>query len=1319
MSTLPKKKQALNKEVVLRLDNPYDIPFGPLSNNYLHYMRIDGKQWGTVTNYILSNMLITPLFRAVLQIVTIRGSPKKTNIDNKVKAIIANVEAKQRSKLTMAEIDHFREMIVREVAIQKMDIYQMYNHFLYRENFSNVRSAVERAYNAKVADDTALAQVLIDSGNVPILYISGNAQLGTGPDGRGANLIGVTLMQIRHNLRAQEREESREQKNIERDNRIFVIYKAYVILRSEIGNGSDLSEYMGMSAKEIVDTWKELHPDDTLESLNIFGESKEGVVQMYNRGQFKIFDREIKKPGSLVLLMRRGMKNGDKFIGGLRELRSKMENKRADAILELYTVYQINKEFPQLSPEQQQEAALQLQQASPSLEEYFKLRNRVVTLYNQGEFSDQLNDMIKERLDTLHIPSMKEIKDAEELRSSSRSASKEESDKSTDSSDADDNYLKQLLSTDDKAQKKFLIQRIQKYTGKSSDRYRKYSIEELQAALERYEPKAGSDQPAKKPKKKAGHWDVFISHKRPMKGVGRREKIGEFRGSEPNRKKVLDQYNSERGTDISLGQVFVKWVPAHVSEEEEEEEEEDEIGVDYVKPAGKPIEIRALVDQNPADWREFSPLFQKMFDVGEATYPSVSIYITTMLITHTGVQTNLRNKGGTYYRGTPTVVARRLLMKSDVGRDRKATVEDFLHPDQANEVFAKRNLESHKELMATYCSIAQKTKFTDRNMQNLLLMTGNMKILWTDPHDLFLGTGMKNMPGENFAGKNLERIRADIMAARKNENFPVIRTSDITRFITGDKFMETWLQMRLTDMCTTVWRLKHYLWTTDKQDEEIDDRFTTHVLDLIYQPCSYLTAFSQEIIIPVPDDFTRMVMSCKGMNIKFSKNFKQEIDELDNERQKLDNDFWNIKERDKDTGEKAPNLAQILVDQNKEITELEKSGASPEEINKLKERQEREFKLLTKSQPKKKKESFEQRQRKRWKKGMEEINKPELPLEEIEETLSKLRAKQLKRLKKKRFASESDRKSFEDKQKKEFAENRSRLMRPGRSMAERNKMIEDLRKELDEKYKKYYNINTSLRTNEEVSRHTEELRRFNERKRDLVARYKKEIEHHKIVINSISQIYWDRIVVMIYFLMQHIRDANTQDIRRAIAAVEMLNSKKVSCENLSHNLDNEEDNCISSALGNLLVGIEAFKYQYGEHIPMGKHDINLAASIILNREINENKVEDMAPEFQEPEEEESQLEFEDDLAAMEEMSSIGEFEGYEDVSSAADSANFGMKYIEEVERVKILLREISQKDVVDIDDLARYFLGMIRLVKTTKMSPQVKTNRINFFATIR
>ena len=86
----------------------------------------------------------------------------------------------------------------------------MYRHYADQEYLENVRTSLEKAYNSRISDNPELMETLLATENYPILYISDNASLGTGDDGHGYNLVGKTLMQIRHNIRLRLSEQNKD-----------------------------------------------------------------------------------------------------------------------------------------------------------------------------------------------------------------------------------------------------------------------------------------------------------------------------------------------------------------------------------------------------------------------------------------------------------------------------------------------------------------------------------------------------------------------------------------------------------------------------------------------------------------------------------------------------------------------------------------------------------------------------------------------------------------------------------------------------------------------------------------------------------------------------------------------------------------------------------------------------------------------------------------------------------------------------------------------------------------------------------------------------
>jgi predicted NAD-dependent protein-ADP-ribosyltransferase YbiA (DUF1768 family) len=1377
---------------VIKIYNPRDVPFGQLSNDSIQFMVIDDKRWTTVTNYILSNMLITPLYRIILQVAMTKGNPKKTNIEEKIKKIVANIETKQRRRVLEAELESIRRTVTIDVNLQKMDIYQLYNHYLALEKFENVRTAVEKAYNAKVLENKELADVLLSTENRPIYYISGNPELGLGPDGRGANIIGMTLMQIRHNLRMQIQGERKKDEKDNLEKSILDSYKAYIILQKEMNRGDTLRDYIGKSPQQIVEMFLENNPRESLDSLGLNDSIRGTVIQMYNRRQFPIIAKELKQEGYMVLALR---------SKGLRQLQEKMESKRIQIIIKLYTEHVIRENNPDMAADQVEKASEQLvsslYSSVPAGEvphKYNELQNTVIRLYNKGKLPQDLVKRIDEALAAVIVPDETEIADAEQMKvsyneedgsrgsqseedGSSGSQSDENSSASSTSTLDEHDPIKQMFTSDEKAHRIFLIQRIQRYTGKASNKYRDWDVEKLETYLKRFE----GSQPTHAPREGTGEWIVQVKHKNNRIEV---LKTTTDKPVEKDLNKLVKRYNSGSPSKvISRGQLFVKWMPKKPDHKivriDEDKNEYQEFPQGFVKEFGPPLEIRPIVDQNDPQFRELSPIFDKPFKVDGLSYPNVSFYITTMLVSQTGKTTDVSKKG-VFTRGRSVSKARELLMTGP---------DTYLDPNQANDVYNKENIQTHRELEETFAKIAMYKKFEDMNLKILLLLTRDAQLVWDDPSDVFLGRG------ENVAGKILMEIRASIAPIP----FPAIGDSGtIVRFMTKDPFMESWIKMRVMDMCNTVYKFKQYLRNVDNQEEEIDPNFVTFVLDKVYQPCSTLVAMSKNVDIPVPEFFIGLMSDCQGMPLQMAKEYEEEFKRIHMEKEQLDNAFHSI--------HKAAEVKKefdVIAFAKKQVADMERflaKNPSPEERVAFEEKQNAQAEKVRLAEridiqlagkPSAAKEiSFDEKQRREWRDFLETLNEPKIPMKQIQKELNELKAAQqaellepvqksfreriLKKqhqeekqqiisLTQQEYADEPSEKllarkiaeRMEPLEKKHAQELKKlskakddlglyvfekmelaaahdkarnklleKLTEPNLSLLERSRKMEEFGKKQEEERLRFYKKQPVKRTKEETLKYEQNLKEIRERLIVLNGKKKKNILMRDLAIQDISKIYWARIVTMVMFLIQHIKNANEQDIRRAIASIEMLNSEQLSCSNISANLDNDLDNCIASALSNLLVGIQGFKYQYGEHIPLGVYDIDLAGSIILNRDISDKQIEEAIPE--DAVEADVEDVYENDFAVEENADSaeenVGDYDEEIQEEERDDIASFGMKRLQPVgniEQIKIILREIAQKDPSNIESLAQYFMGMINTIKTYKMSPQVRQNRINFFATIR
>ena len=178
----------------IQIFNPNDVPFGPLSNNFLHDMEICEKnnwsknsqhipcilpngqtgiqtRWKSVTNYIYANMISSSETYILLK-----------NIDPRTIPAIYEAQYKER--------------------VNKI-----------------IKSSLEKGIDAKFRDPELLS-LLLETGRNPLHYNSSNDLLGIG-DGDGENLYGKLLQQHRHraNMLLKKQREDEEQKN--RDDMIY------------------------------------------------------------------------------------------------------------------------------------------------------------------------------------------------------------------------------------------------------------------------------------------------------------------------------------------------------------------------------------------------------------------------------------------------------------------------------------------------------------------------------------------------------------------------------------------------------------------------------------------------------------------------------------------------------------------------------------------------------------------------------------------------------------------------------------------------------------------------------------------------------------------------------------------------------------------------------------------------------------------------------------------------------------------------------------------------------------------------------------------
>lgn len=334
---------------VIKIFDPNEKPFGWLSNNYRHFMRIDKKEWPTVTNYIYGNILQTPMYKQNVRM----AKPK--------------------------------------------DVKKEFTSLYQKESDNIISATTEKALKVKF-ENKALAELLAETGNAPILYVSPNKLLGVGPKNDGQNLYGQYLMQIRHMLRVAFKRKGQEVAKLEREQLIYDTYLAEKGLVDEIRGGNNLKEFINKSSAEIVDRIGR-------DKLSKMVPKRQIVLDMAHKGHIPHIISAVDFPETLVLEVRKKE---------LRRLRASKLNERKELVFDMYADYMIEKHFPDLEPNNYAKAKEQ-QFANMGWQQRNDLQIRLYELFEQGMLSSRLSDAIDERLALMIIPSEDEVVEAENV----------------------------------------------------------------------------------------------------------------------------------------------------------------------------------------------------------------------------------------------------------------------------------------------------------------------------------------------------------------------------------------------------------------------------------------------------------------------------------------------------------------------------------------------------------------------------------------------------------------------------------------------------------------------------------------------------------------------------------------------------------------------------------------------------------------------------------------------------------------------------------------------------------------------------------------
>ena len=1320
----------------IKIYNPSDVPFGPLSNGYLYHMTIDDKNWPTVTNYIYSNMLQTHVYRIALQNVDIQNNPKQVDMEERISNAINSMEVRLNRRLDVHEKDNIKISMLQDHHLQGLELHAAFENYSALEKMNIVRSALHIAFYQRLFNNN-FRRSLYETGTKNIVYESSFEDLfDIDPLFRNKNIVGKVLMNVRNIMLQYYKNQDLTAYNSKNDERLFLIYRAYMILLDGLNKGQDIKQFINQPIESIVTEFSEhmksqcieylksehkneekyggkkfmenyrkitgndisttyeliekannMTYEQIIESIHLPGsyriayytrKERADIINYCKRGQFPIVMHEFNNPGTLVQELMKMNVNTLKQVN---------EAKKNAIIVNTYTRYILGHKYPAMSSANLDIECKKLYLAAPSIENYYGIRNKIKKLYVLGALPADLIGEID-----------REIMDLEQRAVDINSIPAEQKSDSSSSASTSDNDLSRVI-------KKALKEE------KSND---KESKKEKIETVERSESLVRNGLSANN--------QIIDARGKIMEGLKLFTRNIIRRSTTEDLQKLLNQYESgEKDSEIGVWRITagrtkkgirpilyesrkkLKNVDIHSLIEKYNEGVEDNKKIPVYKRNQKvnyrqSIYVKGHTQEEkdapnqlqPADIKEdtivvtddaknpLSQYFSDEFSVGTLKYPSVVAYVFTRLMMFSGMEKEMEIKRVTikekivsYERMMPEIRARQIV------------VETISSGENVENMYLTHLAKMETNFLKMYCLKGLNKKFQDDLFLGILNLTGDSEIIWNDPHDTILGIGRKN--GQNMCGKMLMDIRNSIEEMIRDETARERQEREAEEKEDGKKRVRIGKKESLQKLMREKVHLV-YLYKLVLSDPFLKSWIKMRLVDLcktVFRFKEYMrdiVKIDQEIDPKFAKTVIGNVYSCCS-TLPSDDDVKKLVAMSNPDIEKVIDEFKSI------IMSSCPGM-KTKVD-NSHVETLRALMKEREDIDRL----------------------F-------WATDVAKV----------------------------RIQKEIDKEKMIREQKKEFLEYIKGTIVDGITVPRTQDDINDFKFSQqimldmnfgDVRPEIFHKEEKAGRDNREVKNHEEVLAEIDRRIVQANVREKDELQLVVAGNNGVVLIYWVFLMTIVYtgFKIQynHMRNkpgaGSLQSLRKMIIEAQEYNNKKHECT------DKTMSDCVLSAIFNILKAIDVFKYNYCDSQPLSKHDVNLAVSIILNKNIKlgsaEVKGDSDIQEIEEEKIEEKEQDFElNDLVSERSDENVDDYAGEDNDNEEREQfglgkVTFGMNQPNlELESVKNVLRTLSSYTTLDrterdIQKTARYVIKGVQFIKNSKENKHIKNNRIMFFAELK
>ena len=267
---------------------------------------------------------------------------------------------------------------------------------LYQKEINNFTiESIEEGLKLAIKNNSKMKDLLLSTNNRPIIYVSNNTLLGN----KGQNLYGKYLEQIRKTLKFQESKDIEKSKIQSEEDKIYDTYIVEKSLIDIIKSGKDISKYSNKNLDELIQALK---VDNVLKE----GFDKESIINLVKIEKLKETMNFLYNSELIVNSIRK------KYIKELRQLNIL---KRNSIVFDFYSDYLLDKKFPDI--DKKKYSYIKNKEFEQLLyKEKMELESRLYKLYKSGMLSENLSNLLDEKLSELDIPSEEEVKTVSNLK---------------------------------------------------------------------------------------------------------------------------------------------------------------------------------------------------------------------------------------------------------------------------------------------------------------------------------------------------------------------------------------------------------------------------------------------------------------------------------------------------------------------------------------------------------------------------------------------------------------------------------------------------------------------------------------------------------------------------------------------------------------------------------------------------------------------------------------------------------------------------------------------------------------------------------------